>query len=145
MSIVQAGTVLMQTGTPLPQSLQLEAAEYSKGWNLVEKLDGIALDGKLRKSNWNFIYISGKLEASVRGGWNGLTLRKAAIRLLAKAKLTQLNSVEITHVSKRQFLGFRYMRISGHSRHVQESNQLESLAERRLHLGSSIGNGTERR
>ena len=129
----------MQTGTPLPQSLQLEAAEYSKGWNLVEKLDGSALDRKLRKSNWNFIYISGNLQASVRGGWNGLTLRKAAIRLLAKAKLTQLNSVEITHVSKRRFLGFRYMRVIGHSRHVQESNQLEPLSERRLHVESGAG------
>ena len=145
MSLLQPGAVLMQTGTALPQSLQLEAAEYSKGWNLVENLDGSAVDRKLRKSNWNFIYISGKLESSVRGGWNGLTLRKAAIRLLAKAELTQLNSVEITHVSKRKFLGFRYMRIIGHSRHVQESSQLESLSQRRLHLEPSVGSGAAAR
>jgi hypothetical protein len=36
MSILQAGTILIQTGTRLPKSLQLQTAKYSDGWNLVE-------------------------------------------------------------------------------------------------------------
>src|SRR5882724_12033604 len=102
---VEEGAVLIQTGTRLPQSFQLKTAKYTDGWNLIENLDGRAMDGKLRGNNWNFIHISGKLEASARGSWNMLTVRKATLKLLDKAKHTQLNCLEITDIAKKRFLG----------------------------------------
>ena len=63
-----------------------------------------------------------------------LTLRKATVKLLAKAKHTQLNCVEIIDVSKKRFLGMSYIQITGRSRHAQESFQLETVSQRRLHL-----------
>jgi hypothetical protein len=134
---VEPGAVLIQTGTRLPQSFQLKTAKYSEGWNLVENLNGSTLDGKLRGNNWNFIHVSGKLEASARGSWNMLTVRKATLKLLAKAKRTQLNCLEITEISKKRFLGMCYIEITGHSRHAQESFQLETLSQRRVHLDQS--------
>ena len=132
---LEAGAILIQTGTRLPQSFELRTTKYAEGWNLVQDLNGDTLDGQLRRSNWNLVYISGKLEASARGSRNHGSLHKAATRLLAKAKHTQLNCVEITQVLSKRFLGLSYVQVTGRSRHVQESLQLETLSERRQHLG----------
>jgi hypothetical protein len=137
MSKIEPGAILIQTGTRLPQSFQLQTAKYSDGWNLVENLSGMTLDGKLRRSNWNFIHVSGKLEVSARGSWGMVTLRKAMLKLLARAKDTQLNCIEIIDISKKRFLGMSYVQITGCSRHAQESFQLETVSQRRLNLQES--------
>jgi hypothetical protein len=51
-------------------------------------------------------------------------------RVLAKAEPSKFNCLEITEISAKQFLGFPYVHVSAHSRHVQKSPFLQELAER---------------
>jgi hypothetical protein len=50
--------------------------------------------------------------------------------VLAKAEPSKLNCFEITEVSAKQFLGFPYVHVSAHSRHIQKSPFLQEFAER---------------
>ena len=127
---LRAGTVLMQTGTVMPESVWVEEGPYSPGWEVIKNLDGDSLDRNLRESNWNFFFIAGSVHAIAWGPGNGITARCAAIRALAKSKLKKFNCFEITEVTTRRFLGIPYVSVVGHSRHVQEDRVLESLARR---------------
>ncbi len=51
-------------------------------------------------------------------------------RVLTKAEPSKFNCLEITEVSAKQFLGFLYVHVSAHSRHIQKSPFLQELAER---------------
>jgi hypothetical protein len=51
-------------------------------------------------------------------------------RVLVKAAPSKFNCLEITEVSAKQFLGFPYLQVSAHSRHIQKSPFLQAPAER---------------
>jgi hypothetical protein len=51
-------------------------------------------------------------------------------RVLTKAERSKFNCLEITKISAKQFLGFPYVHISAHSRHIQKSLFLQEIAER---------------
>ena len=127
---LRAGTVLMQTGTVMPESVWVEKGSYFRGWEVIKNLDGDSLDRNLRKSNWNFFFIAGSIHAISWGSGNGITARRTAIRALAKTKVKKFNCFEITEVTFRRFLGIPYVSVVGHSRHVQEDRVLESSVHR---------------
>jgi len=51
-------------------------------------------------------------------------------RVLTKAERSKFNCLEITKISANQFLGFPYVHVSAHSRHIQKSPFLQALAGR---------------
>ena len=51
---IKGGTILIQEGALLPESLRFESEPYSKGWKLVENLDSLGLDRKIREAGWTF-------------------------------------------------------------------------------------------
>ena len=62
--------------------------------------------------------------------WGERTVRGAMERVLAKAAPSKLNCLEITEVSARQLLGFPYVHVSAHSRHIQKSPFLKEPTDR---------------
>jgi hypothetical protein len=51
-------------------------------------------------------------------------------RILAKVKHQHFNGLEVTAIVARHFLGVPYVTVSAHSRHMQESCNLDSLETR---------------
>jgi hypothetical protein len=41
---IKVGTIFIEEGTPLPDSLRFESEPYSNGWRLVRNLDGYGLE-----------------------------------------------------------------------------------------------------
>lgn len=132
--MLRAGTVLMQNGTLIPESIWVEEGPYSPGWEVIKNLDGNSLDRNARKSNWNFFFIAGSIHATSWGPGNGVTARCAAIRALSKTQSKKFNCFEITEVSIHRFLGIPYVNVVGHARHMQEDMVLESSARRAQHI-----------
>ena len=64
------------------------------------------------------------------GYWEERTVRRAMERVLAKAAPSKFNCLEVTEISAKQFLGFPYVQVSAHSRHIQKSPFLQEAAER---------------
>src|ERR1700730_817009 len=58
------------------------------------------------------------------------TVRRAMERVLAKAERSKFNCLEITKISAKQSLGFPYVHVSAHSRHIQKSPFLQAPGAR---------------
>jgi hypothetical protein len=129
---INLGTVFIEEGTPLPNSLKFESEPDSDGWRLVKDLKGYELDRRIREVGWTFFYMD-QIKASVFGFDREKAARRAVNRVLANAKRDKFNSLEITHVAAKSFLGLPYVTIRAHPRHIQESMFLlddKRLAER---------------
>ena len=118
---IKMGSILIEEGTLLPESLRFESEPYSNGWRFVKNLDGYGLDRKIRDAGWNFFYMAGELKVSVFGHVGEGTGRRAIKEILGKLKLDKFNCLEITQVAGKRFLGLPYVNVSARWRHIQES------------------------
>jgi hypothetical protein len=118
---IKSGTILIKDGTLLPADLLVESEMYAPNWKAVKSFDGFGLDPKINEANWNFFYLAGEIRATVLGRDRPGTLRRAVKCVLAKQEGQKFNSLEITKVVSKRFLGIPFMSVTAHSRHIQQS------------------------
>ena len=118
---ITAGTILIADGTLMPEALRFESEPYSNGWRAVKNLVGYELGRKMSEAGWTFFYMAGEIRASVFGFDREKALGRAVSRLLANLKAEKFNSLEITQVAAKRFLGLPYVTVSAHPRQIQES------------------------
>jgi hypothetical protein len=119
-NINRTGTILIRNGTSLPPLLKLETESLLPDWNAVKKLDGYGLGRKLHQLTWNFFYLAGEIRMTVVGRSGDGAVCKAVERILAGLRGRKFNSLEITRVVSKRFLGMPYVKVFAHSRHIQE-------------------------
>jgi len=146
-----SGTTLIRENTLLPAGLAIESEIFLPGWRVVKNLDGSALARNVEGANWNFFYLAGEFRATAFGRDPSGALRKAVKRILAKQG-KQFNSLEITRVVSKRFLGIPFMlSIAAHSRHIQHSTCLVPAKDFPLGITglaapeSKLGSGREQR
>ena len=116
----RARPILIREDTPLPANLPLESEAFLPGWRAVRNLDGYELGRKIEEAGWNFFYLAGEIGA-IAFGREGLgTLRRAVKRILAKQEGQKFNSLEVTKIISKRFLGIPFMSVTAHSRHIQQ-------------------------
>ncbi len=118
---IKTGTILIKDGTFLPDALQFESEPCATGWRLVKNLDGYGLRRKVHEAGWTFFCLAGEIKATIFGFDVQKTVRRAVKRILANLKPEEFNSLEITRVAPKRFLGVPYASVYARSRHVQES------------------------
>ena len=118
---VQAGTILIEDGTSLPEALRFESEACARGWRSVKDMDGYGLDRKIREAGWTFFCMAGEIKTIIFGFEGRRRVRRAVKRILARLKMERFNSLEITRVASKRFLGVPYVSVSARSRHIQES------------------------
>jgi hypothetical protein len=123
-------TIMMQTGTLIPEPLCVEAEPYWQTWQIIKSADGDLLERDLRKAGWNFFFLAETVQTMAWGYRGERTVRRALRRVLAKVKLFKFNCLEITEITQKRFLGLPYVHVSAHSRHIQKSSTMQSLVER---------------
>ena len=101
---IKMGTVFIEEGTPLPDSLKFESEPYSNGWRSVKNLNGYELDRRLRAVGWTLFYLA-QIKASVFGFDREKAARRAVNRVLANVKSDNFNSLEISQVASEAFPG----------------------------------------
>src|SRR6266576_3481878 len=122
---VQVGTILTKEWPLMTQLLGLESEPYSANWSLVKAVDGYALDRKIRASGWNFFFMAGEVKAMFFGTLGAKKMQNALKRILGKVGQQHFNSLEVTAIVAKYFLGVPYGIVSAHSRHVQQSCYLD--------------------
>ena len=123
---IKTGAVLIREGTLLPEALRFESEPYAPGWRLIENLDGCGLGRIIREAGWSFLW-SCEFGATVFGLDEQKTLCRAVEQILANLESQEFNSLEIMRVASvasKRFLGVRYVTVSAHPRHIQESAPL---------------------
>src|SRR5882672_4172124 len=113
-------TICIKEDTPLPANLPIESEAFLPRWRVVKNLDRSTLARNIEGANWNFFYLAGEIRATVLGRDRPGTLRRAVRRVLAKQEGHKFNSLEITRVVSKRFLGIPFMSITAHSRYIQQ-------------------------
>ena len=118
---MKAGSILIKEGALLPKGPQIASDPCIPGWRLVRNFDGPALDRAVRQAGWTFFCLAGEIGATVFGFDTERMVRRAVTRILAKPRSKQFNSLAITGVTSKRFLGVPYLCVVAQSRHIQES------------------------
>jgi len=145
-----AGTILIREDTRLPANLSIESETFLPGWRVVKSLDRSTLARNIEGVNWNFFYLAGEIRATVLGRNQPGTLRRAVKCVLAKQEGQKFNSLEITKVVSKRFLGIPFMRVTAHSRHIQQCIGLVPAKDSALRMPvaatpeSGLGSGGKR-
>ncbi len=115
-------TVLIREDTLLPPGLTLESEAFFPGWRIVGGTDdAYGLARKIEKAHWNFFYLTGETKVVVFGEEKPGTLRRAVKQLLAKREGQTWNSLQITSVASKRFLGIPFLSVTANFRHIQKS------------------------
>jgi len=112
--------VLIRDGALLPPDMAIESEPFLPGWRVVKNLDGYSLNRKIKEANWNFVHLTGEYKARVVGRAYAGTLRKGVTRILTELRGRRFNSLEITAVVIRRFVGLAFLSISANRRHIQD-------------------------
>jgi len=118
---IETGTILFKDCTLLPEALRFDSEPCAPGWRSVKNLDGYGLGRKIHEAGWTFFWLAGEIGGTVFGFDGQKTVRRAVKRILTKLKSEKFNSLEITRVASKRFLGVPYLSVSAHSRHIQEN------------------------
>lgn len=118
--MIQAGMLLFKEGTPLPEGLTFDSEPYSPGWRSLKDLNRYTIDRKTTAEGWTFFYLAGESRTTAFGREGQETSSRAIKKILAALKSEKCNSLEITSVVFRAFLGMPYTTISFHLRNLQK-------------------------
>lgn len=135
---IHAGTILIKDDTVLPEILQIESEPCVPGWRLVKDLNGYAMDRKVGEAEWTFFCLAGEIRTIAFGADEQALLRRAIQRILANPKSKQFNSLEITRIASKRFLGLPYISVGAQLRHVQEGLILFSAARLQGSSGTRV-------
>ena len=117
--INETGIILIREGALLPPNLAIESEAFLPGWQMVKNLDGYTLNRKINEANWNFVRLTGEYKARVVGRAYPGVLRRGVTRILTELRGRKFNSLEITVVVLRRFVGLAFLSISASRRHIQ--------------------------
>jgi hypothetical protein len=118
---IKAGTILIKDGAFLPDPPLFESEPCATGWRLVKGLDGDGLHRRINEAGWTFFCLANETKATIFGFDGQRAVRRGVKRILANLKSEKFNSLEITRLASKHFLGVPYVSVSACSRHIQES------------------------
>jgi hypothetical protein len=115
--------LLVRDDAVLPPALSTEGqSSFLPGWRAIKNFDEYALRRKIRETNWSFLHLRGGKETGVMmGRARDKVLQKAVAHLLAELRGRKFNSLEVTVLLSKCFLGLRFLRISVNLRHFQHN------------------------
>jgi hypothetical protein len=123
------GVIFIREGTILPPMLSVTTEAFMPNWRIVTSHDRSALARSIEGCDWYFFYLAGDIQATVLGGNTRRVLRKAVKAILTKRADDKLNSLEITAIVSRRFLGIPFTTFTAHSRQIQQRIALISEAK----------------
>jgi hypothetical protein len=115
---IMAGSILVEAGTPLPNSRMLQNESTSNGWSATKDV-GSTFEKGIREAGWTFFFMAGEVKAKAFGFDRQKTLGAALKRLTTNASSQHCNSIEIASVTHKSFLKVPYVSVSAHTRHLQ--------------------------
>ena len=81
------------------------------GWATVKDAPSDVREGHSEEAGWTFFFMAGEIKTTVFGFDRQKALRAALKRLLTDVKSQHCNSIEITQVLNKSFLGVPYVSV----------------------------------
>jgi hypothetical protein len=135
---VKVGTIVVKEWLGIPRLSGLETEPWFGEWSVVKVPDAFALDRAIHAAGWNFLFMAVEVKTMFLGVLAPEKIQRALKRILAKVKPQHFNSLEVTGIVARRFLGVPYVTVSAHSRHMQQSCNLDSSEARRTSQNNAV-------
>jgi len=116
---ITAGSILVEKGSHLPESLVLRSESDSTGWAAIKDTRA-TFEKTIQEEGWTFFFMAGEIKTTVFGFDKQKALRAALPRLIKDVKTQHCNSIEITRVTAKSFLRVPYVSVTAHLRHLQK-------------------------
>lgn len=118
----ETGIVLIRNATRLPANLSLDCEPFTLGWKVITNLDSYAFSRRIKqRKDWSFVRLGVQRKVRVLGPATAGTLRRGVNRILEGLKGKRFNSLEITVVVFKRFLGITFLGISAKLRQVRDN------------------------
>lgn len=127
-------TIFIREGTPLPKDFCIKSDAFVPGWRVVTNFDRSALAASIEEAKWYFFYLTGEMKATVFGGNRPETVCRAVRVILSKQTKQEFNSLEVTEVAPKRIWGIPFLRVTAHSRQIQERMSLLCAQDRALSM-----------
>jgi hypothetical protein len=125
-----AGTMMVQEGLLVPDTVKMETDAYSEGWRSVRALDSFAMARALSTAGLHLFFIAGHLTSIAFGRGGDKSLRRAIAHITSQVRELDFNCVELSDIHKKHFLGVPYVLVSAHAYHIQTGWQLQETEVR---------------
>jgi hypothetical protein len=76
--------------------------------------------------------MAAEVKVTFLGAIGAKNIQNALMRTLRKVQRQRFNSLEVTGIVDKRFLGMPYGTVFAHSRHIQQGCRLDGVAARRL-------------
>ena len=120
-TMMQSGTVLIQTDAARPDCFQAGDEDCPESWTSMKStLPPLELEAELNRTGWTFFYMANPLRTRAYGFDPVKRLAAALRNIVGSVRQQGCNSVQIDAVASRSFLGIPYVTVSAHPRHVQK-------------------------
>lgn len=113
--------LLVREGAELPPDLPTEGEAFLPGWLAVKNFDNYSMQRKIRETNWKFLQLRGGKATRLMGRGRQEILRRGVAQILAKVQGRKFNSLEISVLVSKSFLGVKFVNISVNLRHFQRN------------------------
>ncbi len=110
----------------MPRLLGFETEPGLGEWTMVKTPDASTLDRKIHAAGWNFFFMAAEVKTMFFGSLRASKVQSALKRILTQVKRQHFNGLEVTAIVARHFLGVPYVTVSAHSRHLQQSSNLDN-------------------
>lgn len=122
--MISAGSILLQNGVPHPDCFHLQADVHPNQWTSVKHgLSPHDFEQKLATAGWTFFFMATPISRRAFGFNRAQTTDTALKGLMADARLSKCNCLQIDAVTNGSFLGIPYVSVSAHPRHIQQGMQ----------------------
>src|SRR5947209_14111438 len=88
---MERGTILVEDGTLMPDSLLVATKPYAAGWSCVENFTRGQLGAGLEAAQWTFFYMAGEIRVTAFGFEEPSRTRRAALQVIQAVKLQHCN------------------------------------------------------
>jgi hypothetical protein len=122
---IRVGTMLIEDGTPTPESLVVGTEPYSAGWSSIVKSSSAQLGREIESAGWTFFFMAGEIRTCGFGFNDQSRTDRAVTHVIGAVKLQSCNCLEITQIRQRSFLGLSYTSLVAHARHIQRSRRFQ--------------------
>jgi hypothetical protein len=127
---IKVSAILTNDSPRMTQLFAMQSEPCWGDWRLVNGLDGSALDSRIHAAGWNFFFLAAEVKVMFWGAIGVAKIQNALQRILGKVKQQHFNSLEVTGIVAKHFLGVPYAVVTAHSRHIQQSCYLDSAQAR---------------
>lgn len=120
--------MFLRTGCVLPDGLDLIQEQFCGPWMSVKDTMAAALDLKVRKAGWHFMWLEDAYARFGAGRTAAGAIDQAITRALDRIK-DRFNAAELGSVSVSKYPGFRVAKITLYARQIQLQTSLTLVDE----------------